>query len=132
MIVQQKGKKKGQKREAEAAEGAQGPKTAKSCKDLLKMMPLGFNPSAVEGLSAIYQFEVAGEEDFVAHLLIAEGRCTYVDGPAQKPDVIIKTPPDIWLAIAKGEMDGQQAFMSGKYKVEGDLGLLLKLRVLFS
>jgi putative sterol carrier protein len=45
--------------------------------------------------------------------------------------VVIKTPADVWLAVAKGEMDGQQAFMNGRYKVEGDLSLLLKLRALF-
>jgi hypothetical protein len=31
--------------------------------------------------------------------------------------VVIKTPADVWLAVAKGEMDGQQAFMNGRYKV---------------
>ena len=92
----------------------------------------GFNPSAADRLSAIYQFEVGGEEDFVAHLQIADGKCTYIDGPAKHPNVVISTPPDVWLAISKGEMDGQQAFMSGKYKVEGDVSLLLKLGALFS
>jgi putative sterol carrier protein len=45
--------------------------------------------------------------------------------------VLIRTPAEVWLAIAKGEMDGQQAFMSGKYKVEGDLSLLMRLPQLF-
>ena len=44
----------------------------------------------------------------------------------------ITTPAAVWLAISRGELDGQQAFMSGKYKVEGDLSLLLKLKSLFS
>jgi putative sterol carrier protein len=104
----------------------------KSCKELLQMMPQGFNPSAADGLTAVYQFEVSGPESFVAHLRIADNVCTYGDGPADDPDVVIKTPADVWLAISKGELDGQQAFMSGKYKVEGNLSLLLKLRALFS
>jgi putative sterol carrier protein len=45
---------------------------------------------------------------------------------------VIKTPADVWLAISRGELDGQQAFMAGKYKVEGELALLLKLRALFN
>jgi putative sterol carrier protein len=44
----------------------------------------------------------------------------------------VKTPADIWLAISKGELDGQQAFMNGQYKAEGDFRLLSKLRLLFS
>jgi putative sterol carrier protein len=46
--------------------------------------------------------------------------------------VVIKAPAAVWLAIGRGELDGQQAFMAGKYKVEGDLALLLKLRSLFN
>jgi putative sterol carrier protein len=49
-----------------------------------------------------------------------------------KPDVVIKTPADVWLAVSKGQLDGTQAFMTGKYQVEGNMGLLLKLKELFS
>lgn len=108
------------------------PELPKTCKGLLKVMPLGFRADAAEGLNAIYQFEVSGSENFIAHLSIADGKCTYEDGPAEDPGVIIKTPADIWLAISMGEMDGQQAFMGGKYTVEGDLSLLMKLKALFS
>jgi putative sterol carrier protein len=45
--------------------------------------------------------------------------------------VVIKSPAEVWLAVSKGEMDGQAAFMSGKYKVEGNIALLLKLKSLF-
>jgi putative sterol carrier protein len=96
------------------------------------MMPLGFNPAASKGLEAIYQFEVSGRENFTAHLKISEETCTYHEGPADHPNVIVKTPADVWLAISNGELDGQQAYMSGRYRVEGDLGLLMKLRSLFS
>jgi putative sterol carrier protein len=95
-------------------------------------MPLGFNPSAARGLEAVYQFQITGDESFTAHLKIGEGACSYHDGPALQPGVVIKTPTDVWLAISRGELDGQQAFMAGKYKVEGDLSLLLKLRFLFN
>ena len=96
------------------------------------MMPLGFNAAESDGLEVIYQFEVSGEESFTAHLKISEGACSYHDGPAKSPSVTIKTPANVWLGIAKGELDGQQAFMNGQYKVEGDLNLLLRLKSLFS
>ena len=108
------------------------PRTARTCEDLLRTMPSGFNPDAARGLEAVYQFEVTGSESFSAHLQIADGICTYHSGPAVKPDVIVKTPADVWLAVSKGEMDGQQAFMNGKYKVDGDLSLLLRLKSIFS
>jgi putative sterol carrier protein len=96
------------------------------------MMPLGLNPSAVGDLRAIYQFAVSGDENFTAHLAIADGKCIYHDGPAEKPDLVIKTPADVWLKISRGELKGQKAFMEGRYKVEGDVTLLLKLKTLFS
>jgi len=108
-----------------------GPHAAKSCRDLLRMMPLGFKPEAAGGLEAVYQFEVSGPEDFTAHLVIADGRCTYHDGPAQRPDVTVRTPGDVWLAIARGELDGRSAYFSGKYKAEGKIGLLVKLAEMF-
>lgn len=43
----------------------------------------------------------------------------------------IHTPSDVWLAVSRGEMDGQVALMQGKYTVEGDFNLLLKLNEMF-
>ena len=125
-------KKKDKKISAQSKSAERGPQVAKNCAELLQMMPLGFNQTESNGLDAIYQFEISGEEDFTAHLKICKGTCTYHAGPADHPNVIVKTPADVWLAISKGELDGQQAFMSGRYQVEGDLSLLMKLRSLFS
>lgn len=131
MIQEQKSKKKTQPPAAREESGSGGAGSAKSCRELIRGMPLGFNPSAAGDLKAVYQFEVGGEESFVAHLAIDHGTCVYHDGPADKASVVIKTPAETWLKISRGELNGQQAFMSGQYKVEGDLSLLLKLRALF-
>jgi len=117
--------KSGEKPEVQSA-----PEAA-NCRELLSLMPLAFNPAAAEGLKAVYQFEVGGDENFVVHLTIADQQCTLHEGPASKPDVIIKTPAAVWLRISRGELEGPQAFMSGQYQVEGDLSLLMKLGGLF-
>ena len=123
--------------DASASDTSSGPESksgahlANSCKELLQMMPLGFNSDAAGELEAIYQFEVSGDEEFVAHLKIANGVCSFHDGPVKSPGVTIKTPAGVWLAISRGERDGQQAFMNGEYETEGDIGLLLKLKTLF-
>ena len=108
-----------------------GPAAAVSCHELLKMMPLGFRSEADPGLNAVFQFEISGSETFGAHLRIADDRCTFHEGAHEKPDVLIKAPAEVWLAISQGALDGQSAFMSGKYSAEGNLGLLLKLKTLF-
>jgi multimeric flavodoxin WrbA/putative sterol carrier protein len=131
MIADQRERKKGRAASRQPALPS-GPQAAQSCRELLGMMPQALNPDAAAGLDATYQFEVTGAETFVAHLRIRGGACTYREGPADRAGVVIKTPSDVWLAISRGELDGQQAFMAGKYKVEGDLTLLMKLRSLFA
>lgn len=131
MISREKKRGQGQRRERKTPSSEVGPHAAKSCRELLKMMPLGFKPEAASDLKAIYQFEVTDGEDFTAHLQITNGRCTYHQGPAEKPDVTIKTPADVWLAIARGELSGQRAYLSGKYKAQGNIGLLIKLQSIF-
>ncbi len=108
-----------------------GAASAKTCKELLEMMPLGLDSAAAGDMKAVYQFEVGEPENFTGHLVIEDGRARYLDGPAEKPDVTIKTPPDVWLGVAKGEINGQEAFMSGRFIAQGDLGLLMKLGGLF-
>ena len=132
LIAQHKKKKKGKKIGNRPQPAGRGPQAARNCAELLQMMPLGFNAAENKGLEAIYQFVISGEENFTAHLKISGGECSYHDGPAKNPGVIIKTPAEVWLAISKGELDGQQAFMSEQYQVEGDLSLLMKLGSLFS
>ncbi|MFH1114738.1 MAG: NAD(P)H-dependent oxidoreductase [Pseudomonadota bacterium] len=108
-----------------------GPQSAGSARELLEMMPLGLNPSAAAGMSAVYQFEITGDEEFIAHLSIVDGKALFCEGPSENASVTIMTLADVWLKIARGDLDGAQAFMSGKYKVKGDIGLLMKLKSLF-
>ena len=111
-----------------AAAGKASPKT---CLELISMMPSGFNKAAAQGLSAVYQFEITGQEEFTVYLKIEGEQCTFHEGTHGKSDVVVKSPADVWLAISRGEMNGQAAFMSGKFKIEGDIGLLMKLNNLF-
>lgn len=107
---------------------APGPGT---CRELLEMMPQVLNPTVAADLTATYQFEVSGSEDFTAHLAVADGKASFHEGPAEKPDLIIMTPAEVWLAISRGELDGTQAYLGGRFRIKGDLGLLVKLKTLF-
>lgn len=102
-----------------------------SARELLEMMPGALNPSAAEGLTATYQFEVSGSETFTAHLVIADKKASFFEGSADHPNITIITPAEVWLAISRGELDGTQAFLSGQFRIKGDLGLLIKLKTLF-
>lgn len=109
-----------------------GPRQFATLRELLEAMPQTLNPQAARWLTATYQMEVRGSENFIAHIRIENQKAVFQEGPAPEPDVVIKTPANVWLAISKGELDGTQAFMAGKFKVVGNLGLLMKLKDLFT
>lgn len=132
-----KGLRQGQRQRPDPAvrppePSASGPGQSSTLRELLAAMPRALDGEAARGLAATYQFQVSGSENFVAHIRIEGQRAVFQEGPAPESDVIIKTPADVWLAVSRGELDGAQAFMTGKYQVEGNVSLLLKLKELFS
>jgi multimeric flavodoxin WrbA/putative sterol carrier protein len=108
-----------------------GAAAAANCRELLERMPLGFRGEAAPGVNIVYQFDISGSESFSAYLKIMDNRCTFHEGSHEKSDLLIKAPAEVWLGISQGTLDGQSAFMSGKYSAEGNLGLLMKLKTLF-
>jgi len=102
-----------------------------NCHDTIAGMPTVFNAMEAAGLTAVIQFRVTGEEPGSYYLHIENGACTFHEGEAGAPTMTINTASEIWLAVSRGEMDGQMAFMQQKYTVEGDFGLLLKMNQLF-
>jgi multimeric flavodoxin WrbA/putative sterol carrier protein len=132
MMDEQKERKKAPTAEVKKPAPEPPAPAGSTCRDLLRMMPGGLNPAEAKGLKAIFQFEISGSENFTAHLRIADGKCSHHEGAADKPDVVIKAPADIWQKISRGELSGQKAFMEGKYRVEGNIMLLRRLKNLFT
>jgi putative sterol carrier protein len=98
---------------------------------LLRGMAATFNAQAAGDLKVTIQFEVTGKQTGNWFFSIEDGRCTYNEGRVDSPTLTIKTPSEIWLAIANGEMDGQKGFMEGKYTAVGDMSLLMRMKSLF-
>jgi len=102
-----------------------------SFRDLIANMTTAFDLKAADNLVATIQFRVTGQEPGNYYLHIENGKCTFHEGVANSPTATIHTPSEVWIAVSTGEMDGARAFMQGKFRVEGDLGLLMKMRELF-
>lgn len=102
-----------------------------SMEDLFKVMATTFKSEAAGNLRATIQFVISGEEASTHHLVIENGTCTYHAGAAESPTLTINTPGQVWRDIAEGKLDGAKALMTGKFKVKGDMGLLMKLQQLF-
>jgi len=103
-----------------------------SAREAISTMPAVFNAEAAGDLSATIGFIVTGSETFEAYLTIHDGMCTLEDRPPRKPDLVIRTPAEVWLGITRRELGGPEAFMKNAYTAEGNLGILMRMNHLFS
>jgi hypothetical protein len=91
------------------------------------LFPIGLNTAAAADRTVRLQFEFDGAAEAVCHFVIAGGTVQSQAGPADAPEIRIRTPFALWMDIMTGKADGPQMFLEQKYKVEGDLELMIKL-----
>jgi len=99
--------------------------SVESAREFFETLPGRVSPQRAQALDASYRFEVDGAgtwhvESDGGSLVVTES-----DAPA---DCVIRADEQTFLRIVRGEQSPMGAYMTGKVKVEGDLGLALKLR----
>ncbi|BCV21289.1 NAD(P)H-dependent oxidoreductase [Moorella sp. Hama-1] len=104
----------------------------RTCREAVLGMPAAFNPAAAGNLKAVLQISLSGEGGGDYHLVIAGGSCKAFEGRSVEATTTINAPADVWLRIARGELDGAAALMQGLYRVTGDFGLMMRMNELFS
>ena len=103
----------------------------KTAKQITQSLPHYFQPQLSAGLRAVIQLSIFGEEEFTGFLYIHSTECTYTEGPAPAPDIVIMADSNMWLDVLSGKFTAQKAFMVGGLKVRGDFVLLSKFDNLF-
>lgn len=84
-----------------------------------------------DGLEAVYQFNIDGQDGFLGHIIINNGECVYIDGEHSSPDVTITCNCQVWSKVINGQVTSQRAFMTGQIKVRGNFVLLSKFDIIF-
>jgi multimeric flavodoxin WrbA/putative sterol carrier protein len=98
---------------------------------ILAGMSLIFQPQEAQGIQGDIQFDVTGEPGGWYFLRVGNGTCRYHEGRSDAPILTVHTPWDVWWGITEGRINGQDAFMQGSYKAEGDLSVLMRLNSMF-
>ncbi len=65
------------------------------------------------------------------HCMIANETIDVQSGTCEKPNITLTMKENDYLDMINGKLNGQMAFMTGKLKIAGDMGLALKLQSLF-
>lgn len=102
-----------------------------SARQLLELMPAGFNREAAKGVSLIYQFHLAGERGGQYHVVIENETCKLQEGEHPSPDVVLTISAQDFCSLAMGKLPFAMAFITGRLKVTGDLRLVLRMGTYF-
>ncbi|MFQ5892085.1 MAG: SCP2 sterol-binding domain-containing protein [Candidatus Methanofastidiosia archaeon] len=95
------------------------------------MAKIAFDPKEAEGWDTIIQYDITGEGGGKFYLNIKDQMCDVFEGEAENYNLKITADIGDWFAISKGELSGQEAFFSGKLKVEGDMNELFRMQPVF-
>ncbi len=86
------------------------------------------NPAKTAGMNAAYAFDLSGDDGGAHHIVIKDGKGEAGAGAPENPGVTISMTDGDFVDLATGKLDGTAAFMSGKLKIKGDMGLAMKLQ----
>lgn len=90
------------------------------------------NPAKIGGLKASYQFELTGEGGGTYHASFENGSYDIGEGAIASPGCTVIMAASDFLAMTGGKLNPTAAFMSGKLKIKGDMGLAMKLQQIIS
>ena len=98
-----------------------------SLESFMLLFPFGLNSEAAGERSVYLQFDFSGKITDSCYFRIENSSVEAKEGSTDNPDITIETSFEQWMDIMTGKADGQQMFMEQKYKVEGDLSLMIQL-----
>ncbi len=85
------------------------------------------DPSRAQGTVAVYQFNITGAEASTYQVILRENEGFAIEGEQETPDCTLSMDSEDFKQMVEGQLNGTEAFMSGKLQIDGDMGLALRL-----
>ena len=98
---------------------------------VFQQMPTSFQAAKAGNINASVQFNLTGEGGGTWTVKMANGKCEVKDGAAESPTATVSAAAADYLALARGELNAMSAFMSGKIKIAGDMGIMMRFQSWF-
>jgi len=99
--------------------------------EIFSNLDQGFQPDKAEGVDAIFQFVLTGDNGGKYWVKVAAKQCAVHEGEHEAPTMVVTASANDYIALVNGELNPMMAFMQGKIKVKGEMGLALKLQTIF-
>lgn len=85
-------------------------------------------PERAQEITAVYQFNLSGEEEGTYQMVLRPDNAYAEEGEKESPDCTLSMDSEDFKEMVEGDLSGTQAFMSGKLKIDGDMGLAIRLQ----
>lgn len=99
--------------------------------ETFETMRSNFNPAGAAGIHKTLQWNISGDDAGKWAFHVKDQTCEMIPGGVEKPDITFQASDKDWVALNEGKLDATMAFMSGKVKIAGDMGLAMKVRTIF-
>ncbi len=100
-------------------------------RELIEEMPSAFLPEKAGDAKALIQLDLTGEEGGKWVIDVADGQCEVREEVASQPGVTVTMSAADFAAFLKNELDPIPAFMAGKIRVTGNVGLVMQMMLWF-
>lgn len=88
---------------------------------------LNENPKPIAGITAIYQYDLSGEDGGTYQLHLSEGKAKVEKETPAEADCTLQMSVNDFKEMLLGNLSGTAAFMSGKLKIKGNISQAMKL-----
>lgn len=106
--------------------------TAGAVRAIFSAIPQRLDPDAAEGVDAMIRCNLTGNAGGTYFVEICDGAASVSARSSRQPQLTMTMSAADFVALIEGKLNAQLAFMNGKLKMVGDMGLAMKLPSLFT
>jgi putative sterol carrier protein len=102
-----------------------------SASEAFALMAENYDPSKAANVDGTIQVELTGEGGGKWAVVLGGGTLDVVEGGVESPTTTLTMSSDDFVGLVNGNVNAMAAFMQGKIKLQGDMGLAMKFQSIF-